>query len=104
MSSLTDAWPVAAGVLTGPGVFFGLYRWVVKALLAQITMLTAQRDASTARESAIQAEMDTLQNKYDGEQTKRRELQDKVEFVLPRITLERDALIAENIRLKAGTP
>lgn len=91
MSALTDAWPVLAGVTSGPAVFFALYRWVVRQLLTQIKLLTDQRNASDLRFAALQKEVDALQAKYDIEQSKRREAEDKV-FSLTRITAERDDL------------
>lgn len=99
MSAITDAWPVLAGVTSGPAVFFALYRWVVRQLLAQIKLLTDQRNAADARAMTMQTELDTLQSKYDNEQNKRRTAEDNV-FSLTRITGERDALLLEVARLK----
>lgn len=103
LSTLTDAWPVLAGVTSGPAIFFALYRWVVRQLLTQIKLLTEQRNSADGRSTAVLTELDALQDKYDLEKNMRREAEDKV-FSLTRVTAERDALLVENTRLRGATP
>lgn len=108
---ISEAWPAVAGVAGGPSVFVVLYKWVVRQLRDTINLVMSQRDAERKRANAadkradeLQDAIDSLQEKYDIEQTKRRAYQDQVEFVLPRITTERDELLVKNTHLKGLLP
>lgn len=102
LSSITDAWPVLAGITSGPAILFTLYKWVAKQLLAQVALATSQRDASDVRCKTLQDEMDALQDRFDAEKDLRRTAEDKV-FPLARITAERDELAATVAHLKGAT-